>query len=593
MKRTLLLATALMATLGMTAASDVASTVFPAEAVSSISPNGEWMVSELDVERSMLIRHIPTGKQWTYIYDGMDNGVDYLPACTQSVSDSGIVIGEVHGVPSYWIDGVWTSLPGSQGLIAAMLGGITPDGSAIVGSLGTRTSMRTSPCIWYRNDDGTYGNPVFLPSTLRDIFGGGGQYVNATSVSDDAKTVGISMVSGNGFFHTVCLYQQDDNGEWSATQLGYDLVNPTGTIVRSPGDYRGPSWPNFEEYMTQQQLDEMFAASEIWSAEKAAEGYTDEEISIMSLSFVMDFMSEDKRTAYQRVLDAFLKAYLPWRESYSEYEAFLARMIDEGMDFLFNNVFVSHDGKFTFATGYRTVVEDPLNPENGVVMFHAPVRFDNATGEPTVYSYEPDVLVSGVTNDYSVVGWAYNRDIYWPRQAYIFPQNSTEAVSIPDYMKEKGKENAFNWLEEMLYQEVIVSMNSSGQYQYDDAWCCGKPIPSADLGIIGFAVSTLYWTNLPEESAIFMTYLLNPDNAGTSGVESLESDSQLSVKVLPGGCLEVGDSVTDINIYDVSGKLVFASGRTGKVISTGISSGIYIVKASTASGDSYSVKAAF
>lgn len=574
--------------------------VYPGEAINSISPNGEWMVSELDLERSMLIRHIPSGKIWTYIYNGLDGGTDYLMAMTGGVSDDGTVVAVVGSVPSYWRDGKWKAFPGSTGGVA-ILGAITPDGKTVAGSINRQGGViGTSPCIWRKTDDGSFSEPEFLPSPGRDILGGSAQFLNATALSDDGSVIGVSMRSGNGFFHIPYVYRRNDKGGWESLRLGYELMNPEGRNVSSPGNYRGPSWPDYFSYIDPDRLEEFLDYCGPWSDELMAQGKKDWEVSLLQLSMVMDFMTPEKKAKYEPILNSFLDAYMPWLEKQLEYEAFLQYLTLEGLNFEFNNVFVSPDGKYLFATAVKTILLDPGNPENGVLTKYAPVRFDTATGEYELCSFDDNVLISSVAADYSILGWEYDPDVYLYRQAYIYPQNSSECVSLPDFYRNEGNGEAYRWFEENLYQEVLTGVSENGAYMYDDAWSTGKPVATPDLSYIGFAVSTLYWNVPPNPDAIFHSYLLdtvnpfaeegnsNEDNA----VESF-GDAAISLTPLKGGALMLSGDVVSVSIYDIAGNLVYHADGPGSYLDTSLPAGVYVVSAVGASGERLTKKAIF
>lgn len=582
--------------------STVPSQMLPGECIHSFSANGEWMVSELDIEGGMLIRNLKTGQQWVYYSDGMDNGLSYGIGFSRDISDDGTAVAEVSGIPSYWKNGKWTNLPQARGQ-AAVVGGITPDGSVIAGSVSTATSLRTRPCVWYRQEDGSYGDPVWLPDPVRNsVSGTSAQYVNAVGISDDGKTVAVSLRTGSGFNNIPYAYIQDENGKWTSKVFGEDIISPPDLeMPKSPGAYRGPSAPNYEAYMTPEQIEQFYAATDYaWLNELYAQGMNDEEVYVAGILYAAEFMSEANRARYEPLAKAFADAYLPWANAMIEYQKAMDAISDQMGDFVFNNVFVSPDGKYLYATAYWSVVEDPTNPEYGIAMFHAPVRFDIATGESVAYPRKFDVMMTGVTADYSVLGWDYDMDAHLYRPAYIFPGLSTDPVEIQDYFKDQGNSYAYTWLEENLYREVLVGFTASGAYRWDDAWTIGKPLATPDMTLWGFGTSTLYWSVLPEESALLATYILNPDytepepkpEPDNTAVEAvLDSDS--SIQVLKGGILQVEGNISELKVYDTSGSIVFSASAPEGYIETGLSSGIYIVKAITSSGETISKKALF
>lgn len=572
MKKTIIIGLLLMGLPAFAELSPVRTAVFPGECIHSYSPNGLWMVSELDVERSLLIRNLETGEYWTYFSDGMDEGVDYTLAMTRDVSNDGTVIAEVQNVPSYWRNGEWTPLDGAKGAMAAIIGSITPDGSVIVGSVSQGSSRQTKPCVWRRQPDGSYGRIEFLPNPVRNNVENGAQYINANAISDDGKTIAVSYRSGSGFNNLPYVYIQDSEGNWTSKSLADELINaPYKDMPQSPGAYRGPSIPNFEAYMTEEELERFYAESGRWVDEQYALGYNDDEVFAMGYVYAAEFMSEENRKKYEPLARAFADAYIPWANAVIEYNKKLAEVADKIISFEFNNVFISPDGKYVYATAYKSILEDPTDPEFGMVDYHAPVRFDVATGEYTLYPFDYDMMITYIAEDYSILGWDFDRDVYLYRPAYIIPGGETEPIEIPEYFKEKGNRYACDWLEQNLYQEVLIGFTQTGAYMWEDKWCVGKPVATPGLNLWGFGVSTLYWSTPPEWDAVLSTYVFNPDNellpddSGNenedSGVEGIISDDIYRVTNLQGITVLETRAYDDVlrlvpGLYIVNGKKI-------------------------------------
>lgn len=569
-----------MSSLLAVASSSVPSQELSGEGIWAISPNGVWMVSEMSVDNCMAIRNLQTGQAWGYIHDGTDFGDRWDLAITRGVANDGTVVGEYNNCPSYWTPETrkWTRLKGvvadSNGTIIAIVGGITPDGSMIVGSIGKGAGMMddgqmTYPCAWYRQSDGSYGEPVWLPNPGKDLFGMSPQYVNATSVSNDGKTIGVLMRSGQGFHHFPYVMQQGDDGEWTVKMLGYELLNPTGmTIPKFPGEYWGPGMPNFELYMTADELAALYAAGPAWIDSLYAQGITDEEeIAYLELEWAMNFMSEAEKARYEPVLRDFLDQFPAWQKAFHEWEAFLERFDRNAIEFLYNRVIVSPDGKYVYAVGD-----------------YAPVRFDAATGEATRYSGRGNVTC--VTDDYSVLTMTSADGI-----AYIYPQNSTRPVSFLDYWKDDEK--IYTWMEEHMYKECVTGVTSTGAYQLEDRWCMGRPIATPDMSLFGFACSSEYWYPEPADGSFISTFLINPEMPEKEDGVTTALTPEASLTVLADGHIDIQGEFGVVEIFDLSGMSVFRKTNVSGEISTGLGSGIYIVKATSADGECVTQKVRF
>lgn len=543
---------------------------YPGEYIHSISASGEWMVSEIEDGSGLIIRNLLSGEDWTYASPGYDGVVGYGLGTTRDVSNDGTVIGEVFDVPSYWKNGKWTELPGASGLMAAMVGAITPDASIIVGSLSGTNSRTTRPCLWYLQEDGTYGQPVFLPNPGSN-FWGGVQYANGTSISDDGTVVGVSVKTGNGLHSVPYVYTRNDRGSWTNRALGEELINPLGLeIPRQPSDLN-PQYPNYEAYMTPEEIAEFNEASGAWIDEQYAKGLNTEEIIILSYLYAAEFMTPENAAKYKPLAERLVDTYYKWVKAYDEYIAAMEALANSGIEFEFNNVFVSPDGKYLYASGFKSVVVDPTSPEYGIEEYFAPTRFDVETGKGIAYSFDDNVIISCVTADNCVLGQTYSTDVYLYKQAYIYPDGVTEGLPLQDYFLQQGKTAVYDWMEQTVYQEVFTGVTELGSYVYDDFWSVGKPVASYDMGVVGFGFSTLYWFLPFDPSVIFVTAVMNTDmepdegeNGDTTGISDADVLDILSTEIV-----------------DMSGKTVyFGEGNSLPVLSPGV----YVIKTTTSNG---------
>ena len=572
--------------------SSIPSQVFFGEAIHSFSENGKWMVSTLDSERSQIIRNLETGQTWKYNWTGGDFDESYPESIgPHAVSNDGVVVGEVSDIPSFWVNGEWHNLNGwlrnSSGLVTAIVGGITSDGSMIAGGMGHGSSpfdedgrQMTYPCVWYRQADGTYGDPEWLPVPGKDFFGLVPQYIHITDLSADGSTLGAIMRCGSGFWNQPYSYTRDENGEWVCRELGYELINPTNMeILKFPGEYYGPDSPNYELYMTPDQLyDFYWISGPEWIADLYAQGITDEmEIGLLELSYAMEFMDEDMREEYKKYLDRFLDAYVPWWEKYSVYEQFLEKLGNSGVDFLYNNVFVSPDGKY---------IVSPATGNRGTY----PVRFDARTGEYVEYESR-GITPTVICDDYSIMAMQpdYDRDMY--SNAYIYPGLSTKAVAITDFWKQQGMMENYKWMEDHMYQSVVVSFTASGGEIFDDRWCVGRPGATSDMTLMAFACSQVYWEVPASTKGIFANHLLNT-GYDVSNVQEIEADlKQTTLKAVGNGNLLASAPLSDLRIYNLAGTLLFSvSDVEAGLISTGLSGGIHIVRAFVSDGTPITLK---
>lgn len=511
------------------------SQIYPGDELRSVSDNGEWVAGGVGVF-TVLIRNLATGQEW--IYDDFDPvsslGTQYTVGLGRSVSNDGIVVGEVDDMPAYWENGDWNMLSTKVGGVtyrgSMQVGSITPDGSTIVGAIGNTGGelddvVFTLPCLWQRNADGKgYGDPVMLPHPARDITNAIPQYFTALSVSDDGKTIGALMTCNYGFPHVPYAYTLNDAGEWEYTMLGADLINPDNIeFPKYAGEYNGPGRPNWELYLTPEQVDAYFKAFPEWADEKEAEGYTPEDIEILSLEFVANFMTGENKEKYMVELSNYLDSYLSWLEEYAEYEQKLGQLVAKGMDFVFNNMCISPDGKYIYSTGSNLELVRPDDPENAFDQHYRPVGFEVGTGNHILFSDKDNVLLSSVTSDYSVLGRRYNNEGILDVFAYIFPESNTESVDLLTFFRENGKTEAVDWIEENMYHDMLTA-TASGEIVTVEGYSMGIPVASSDMSVIVFVTSSELW--VPEDPFGMYSYVLYTDMA-VSGIEEVAPDATL------------------------------------------------------------------
>lgn len=596
MKHLLPFGFALLATAVMAKPSEIESQELTGIEISSISDNGQWVVGDLG-EGSLRILKLATGEKWDYVWDGSDESITYTTSSNRCVSDNGIVAGEVWNIPSYWENGKWTNLKGwirdNQGYVAAYVGAITPDGSMIVGGLGKGGSMydegdsqMTYPCIWYRQDDGTYGDPVFLPGPEKDLFGRVPQYLHCHAVSTDGKTIAAMMRTGSGYTNIPCAFTLGEDGEWTYVELGMQIINPKNIeLYPYPGDYEGSNVLDYEKYMTEAQMAQWEDQYDRWYNEQLKAGYSEEMIeTYLACRDVMEFMSGTKLLEYQKLFKEYDETYGKWLIELEKYNKSLDELLLTGQDFEFNNIFMSPDGKYVYSSAKPAATD-----------IFTPVRLEVTTGQDLMYPNSYKILVSSITADYSVLGRAYDPDDAMPVMGYIFPQGEPTPISIVDFFSSQLNLEPYDWMEEFMYRQVVASLTASGDEVLDDKWCIGKPVATPDMSLIGFANVTAYWE--PEPKYPYTTFLLNTgfdvEGSGTDGIDEVATPQGASIGIINGGRISISGEVASMVVYDLSGKTVYAASNPSGVVATGLPAGVYVVRAEATNGEVITEKAAF
>lgn len=542
----------------------------PGELVQSVSPNKVWTAAQIN-DGSVVIRNHSTGEAWPYFTDmGSRN---YFISSGAAASDIGVIAGSTTtSNAAYWEKGRWNVLPTPHPDFISIAYGLSSDGRIICGGAGaaemandTEVTMLV-PVLWYRGEDGKYGDPVYLPHPEFDITGRKPQYITAIAVSNDGKTVAGQMMDYYGARCEPIVYRCDDKGEWSYTLLGRELLNPY--------DIEFPEWPGGladdilrptqEDYMTPEQLNAFMEAFEAWN------GPTDPPL-------YEDFMTPEKIEEYQKDLKAYLDIMLPWSEKFEYFQSVYREYLSASSSFVFNNVRLSPDGK-----KYVTTANVVYKNNRG----YNPVIFDLDTDEFTILSSQQGVTVNYVADDYTILAFsgAMGAD-GGSYRAYVFPQMKPGGMWLEDYVKEKNPA-LLEWMERTLIQDVIVGLNADQSYMTREVFCTGIPTATPDLSLIVTNNSTASWYDSPGDEYI-TAYL---PMTWQSGVETIETDNIADMKLLPGGIIDLGGEFSSLDIYDITGARVYTASDVSGQVNPRLPKGIYIIRATDRSGSSHTLK---
>lgn len=564
--------------------------IFPDQTINGLSPNGVWSAGLSPDGFGSVIRNYATGKQWLYpAKTDMGGNVQesYIAQGAQCASNDGTIVGIRNEKAAYWKDGQWYYLNdlSEQGLSAAKA--ITPDGSIIVGYAGTGGLAMDSqyisgmPCIWYRQADGTYSDIELLPYPTKDITGRTPQYCNAVSVSDDGSVIGCSVRDYLGVICQPVVVYKNAQGRYTYKSLGDELINPDNlTLPPYPGEFDDTA-PNWEEYMTAQQIQKYSAAFDKW----VAEGEDPD-----TQPFPQDFMDAENRAAYMVLYDAWWEKFYPWYIAYNEYEKALYELMDSGTSFQFNNTVLSPDGKTLVTTRIREeLIPNEMYGDFDILQHYAPVAFDTETFEPTLYPEGLDIYATAVALDGSILGNVLDFEGVRQREAYIYPQGQLEAVSLYEWMLDINPEIA-DWMEENMTHRVYMYDENRGVIE-KDVICTGVPVITPDLSVIGTSIGTYLWTDVSNDFPDIMSYLM-PTGFSLTGVKGVAADADDTLAVLPGGTVVLKGEFASLQVYDLAGKVVANVANPAATVATGLGSGIYIVRAVKADGSVLTRKAA-
>lgn len=576
----------------------ISSQILEGAYTTGISSNGQWVTGQADVEGYLYIKDLVNNKVYKAGGNLAVDGTGYTAGLGHTISNDGTTIALVNGIPHWWSPATekWTPLPGEAADGSAIVGSVSPDGSMIIGSIGgsgvtTDDILMTNPCIWYRQDDGSYGDPVFLSKPTKDFMGRVPQYLNLIYISEDCNVMSAMMTDWSGMYQIPYLYIRDQDGNWTYKDVGTGLLNPLG--LEYPGEPHDVNLvqPNPYDYLSEAQQDSFWAAFPEWVNRPEVRELSDEDQVIAQLQYMAEFMDDDKKTEYLSKLNPYIEAYRKNKEQWQKVYEFRESLAESGMNFMMNNTCLSPDGKYAYFTAEKTVVFAPELGLEGIRLEYFPVRIDVETGELTKYEASSNLVVTNCSSDYSILCRIMSGDDYMPNPGWIFPAGSLNGMTIPQFVEGFFPKTTYTWMEENMYREVIVGATDNGNPKIDDAFTVGIPYCTPDLDLIVCANSTMYWADSYYEQFNYVSFLISNAPVEDSGVNAVDGIEEVSLEILPDGLIEVKGEIASLSVCDLSGKTVFAISAPAGIVSTGLNKGIYIVRATTLSGESISKKA--
>lgn len=563
-------------------AGNQAHTELPGYALYNISPDGRWAMGGDYWGEAVVVLNTETGEKSIYYVDADDTNysADMAPGNGNCISNDGVVLVSTSysGCASYIHDGEITALPVTTDTRSSFANGITPDGSRICGNIGAGMStddiIMQTPVIWDRNDDGTYAQAKRLPYPTKDFSGRTPQYIFGLAISDDGKTVAAQMIDYSGTMSQLFIYTEDEDGNWSYDEVQPELLHPEGiTFPEYPGE--GPAWVSEESYMTAEEIAAYSAALEAWYAAGTYDYSTYPEYA--------DFMTDEEREAYNSAYAEYVIANSEWSAKFFEFLDVLDTVRELAPHYSMNNVMLSGNGRYLATTDHNydfsvgTISADPF-------------LFDLQTGKYYDKHVEGKMLISSyVSNDGVLLA---SEDVYDSKNCMVSESPESGFISFNEWVSPRNG-SVYTWMDENMKRTALVprGIDLNGNWTFDaieNVWLTGVGHGSGDMS------KYICWVlNVWEEDPVDLVYSyvldLNADNSGINDITLTEN--QLSVAFGKDGVARVCGEIVSLEVYDINGRLVFNAANPGAEVATGLTRGLYIVKATAADGTIATTKA--
>ena len=412
-----------------------------------MSPDGSVILSQTDGEN--VIYNVKTGesKPFEFFYYGTGN-------CT--TPDGNIIVGSTEmDQPVVMVNGEMLDLSAysaDYGFLS--FNAITPNASRIVGLVSNpdmSTETTQVPIYVDINKDGTPGEIKYLPCPKKDWSGRDPQYITASYISNDGKTILGQVRDYTGQCSYPILFKEGTDGEWSYSLPTESLINPQKrTLPEDPGEFTG-KYVSYEDYMTPEELEAYNAA--------VAEWYQTFEGDMPNLG---DYMTPAEAAAYNEAVDAYNQEAKEYNNKIAAFYDELYAIIDESVFFLQNGFAMDAEGKLI------ALAADILNLETYESIYPT-YTIDLTTGEINKVNDLGDgswPLARQVLSDGTIIASTPMPSFFAERQippfTYVLLPGSNDYITIQDHLNTFAPA-AVTWLKDNFTKEVLIGAD----YDYD------------------------------------------------------------------------------------------------------------------------------
>ena len=561
MKKSLLLSALALASASGAYALPTAPSMYANQYITCISPDGRYTGSEMYA--CVFINDLLTGQ--TYEYYGDDAYIGYNTGSGNCWSATGIMVGTTKyaGDPAYWENGEWHQFPNPQGR-AVFMRAITPDGNTAIGVARTLKSdnlhaeLFDIPILWTRNDDGSWADPEILPFPTEDFTGRAPQGLFPISISEDGTKIACQLRDYSGFFPSPMMLSKGADGQWSYSDWGGKFINKLDRTFPFWDEDNQPVDPlsHAEDYISDPDDRTSYLMDyEDWLSDM--QGFTYPEAT--------DYMSSDDLDKYNEDVLKFQEEATKWNADLEAFFEAFSYVSGESDVVTMNNAFISPDGTMVATTCTTTYWPDPTDDD----------YFIETSGPLMMYADHSEncgpagAIVSGITADGSILASIGS-------SSYIIPKGE-DHINLYKFMQDNSTEETNDWLYENVCHTFDMVTENGYSYSYVDQPMLGVACCTPDKSVFAFSALNSWDYNDPVE---YYSYVV-PTPGAAVGVKAIATaDNNLSMKAVK-GIIEVNEAA-DIEVFDLQGRLVFKANGVTDTVSTGLSNGIYTIRATNA-----------
>lgn len=543
---------------------------YPNLYIGSVSPDGRYIESTIDGTLTIVDRD--TDKEYTYQSDLNNAQIYYSAGDGNCWSANGIMVGntEVNGGGGYWQNGEWFILPNPDNRNVYPKG-INPDGTVIcatatiVSSDNAPAGYNDVPLVWTLGTDGKWSVPTVLPYPDKDFTGRTPQAVFPLVISDDGKTIAAQLIDYSGTMPAPMLYTQDDKGEWSYRYVGQDLINPD-KLTFPEWEEDAPVAPQPEDFISDpEKKAEWQRLYDAWVDDMQSNPYPDAE----------DYMSVEDAEKYNAAVAEYNEKATAYNDMLINFLTTFSEVQDKSLFFPINQVYMDGEAKWIALSGTHATFSNPDDPTE-LIEITSPVVINLADDSTETYSV-PDIKnisVSAIAQDGSLLAFTGDAN----STAYI-KRPGSDWRNLYDWLVDNTPESSHDWLKaNLLHTYSYTDYLTGDSYNYVDEPMMELCTCTPDLGVITIRATNIW--DLDNDPNDYYGYVI-PTNAKISGISAPASEGTLTLTARTGGVIET-NRTADIDVYDMQGRHVFNATNANGRIHTGLTPGIYTIKAQTA-----------
>lgn len=538
-----------------------------------MSPNGKWMSGHS--MGTILLYNANSGEYEEYVASEDLVSAYYATGIGNCWSNDGILVGSVNDHDcAYYQNSEWNELPllpENGGLNMAHC--ITPDANRIAGVVGMsgmnmESEQMIKPVYWDRESDGSYGMYKELPYPTTDFCGRVPQYVTAIAISDDGKTIVGQVVDWSGFYIYPIVYTQDGSGAWSYRTYCEGILYPEGTTFNEwPGEE--PAAPDYTVYMNDEQKAAYTAALKEYN--DAFNRYLNGEIlwnQVPAEPNPADYISADRLGEYNDAVNAYDLAIYNYYKAVEEFDAVMMANMT-GSSFIFNNVYISGNGRYYSCTLKQSDYSNPYY----TITTNTPVKIDLQESADVIYKVNTsmDMIASSVMNDGRMI--VQNPSMAYGRNSYIVSDDCQTLTTFIDYLESRDSKVA-EWVKSKTTFDIPYYNENSEYVLAEDSVAVGSVYCNSEGSVFG---SFMYDEWSENARVVEFSYVIDfTDDAAVEGIRN--NRNSMTAYTDGNNMLYVQGTVESAAIYDMRGNCVLVCNKPQDAIQLDLPQGVYIVK---------------